>query len=184
MSDTPRMPARIRMGTIWLEGCSGCHMSFLDMDERLIDLADKIEIVFSPYVDAKAIPDNVDVFLVEGGIGSDHDMEVIREIRRKTRVLVAFGDCAVTANVPSMRNGLDVGAVLRYGYEETGQPIQPQIPTQGIPALLPQVLPVHEVVPVDVYMPGCPPSADLIHFVVGEVLEGRLPGRGVRARFG
>lgn len=175
---------KIRLATIWLEGCSGCHMSFLDTDEFLLQLAEAADLVFSPLVDQKEFPPDVDLTLVEGGIGSEGDLRKIREIRSKTKLLFSFGDCAVTANVPSMRNGMDAGCVLRYAYEVAGDPLQPQVPTDVIPPLLPKVRPLHEIVKVDGYIPGCPPSADLIRFIVTEVLEGRLPGRGVRARFG
>ena len=96
--------SKARVATLWLDGCSGCHMSLLDMDERLLELAGKIDVVFSPLVDQKEFPENVDVALVEGAVSSDEDLEKIQKVRARSRLLVSLGDCAVTANIPSMRN--------------------------------------------------------------------------------
>lgn len=174
---------RVKLATAWLDGCSGCHMSFLDMDERLIALAAQVEIVYSPLVDRKEFPQGVDVTLVEGAVGSDEDRDLIRRIRERTRLLVSLGDCAVTANVPSMRNPFGVDAVLARAFIENAS-AQPQIPRLSLPALRPQARPVHEVVKVDVFVPGCPPSADTIHFVLTELLAGRSPDLEGRTRFG
>src|SRR5215472_13630949 len=103
--------SKARVATVWLDGCSGCHMSILDMDERLIELADRLELVYSPLVDAKEYPKNVDVVLVEGAVSTEEDLEKIRTVRQRTRILVSLGDCAVTANVPSLRNRFPVEAV-------------------------------------------------------------------------
>jgi NAD-reducing hydrogenase small subunit len=97
---------RTRLATVWLGGCSGCHMSFLDLDEFLIELAGKVELVYSPVVDMKEYPENVDVCLIEGAVCNEDNLELLHKIRQRTRVLVSFGDCAVTANVPAMRNQL------------------------------------------------------------------------------
>jgi len=174
---------KVRLATVWLDGCSGCHMSFLDMDERLLELAAKVDLVFSPLVDAKEFPPGVDVTLVEGAVSSEEDDRRIRLIRERTRLLVSLGDCAVTANVPSMRNPFGVEAVLRHAYVDTAA-LQPQIPRDGLPPLLPRVCPVHAVVPVDVFIPGCPPSADTIYFALSELLAGRMPDFGTGVRFG
>jgi NAD-reducing hydrogenase small subunit len=172
-----------RLATIWLDGCSGCHMSFLDIDERLLDLADSIDLVYSPLVDVKEFPENVDVALVEGAISSVEDLEKIKHIRENTKILVSLGDCAVTANVPSMRNPLKVQAIMDRVYLEKDL-LTPQIPSAVVPTLLPIVRPVHSVVKVDVYVPGCPPSADTIFYVLGELLAGRHPDITQRTRFG
>lgn len=174
---------RTRVATVWLDGCSGCHMSLLDIDQRLIGLADRIEIVYSPLVDAKEFPHGVDVTLVEGAVASVEDLEKIRLIRSRTKLLVSLGDCAVTGNVPSMRNPFRLEDVYDRAYRENVD-IQPQRPTLGVPALLERVRPVHEVVKVDVYVPGCPPPADAIFHVIAELLEGRLPDVSALTRFG
>ncbi len=175
--------SKIRMATVWLDGCSGCHMSFLDMDERLLELANKVEIVFSPLVDYKEFPENVDVTLVEGAVSSDEDLRKIRKVRERTRLLVSLGDCAVTANVPSMRNPFGVVEVLNRVYVENVT-LDPGVPREAVPTLLPQARPIHEFVEVDVYVPGCPPSADTIYSVLMDILEGRCPDVSARTRFG
>jgi len=174
---------KARVATVWLDGCSGCHMSLLDMDERLVLLDDKIEIVYSPLVDAKQFPENVDVALVEGSISSEEDLHKIKIIRKNSKVLVSLGDCAVTGNIPSMRTVFPLAKVLERVYDENAT-INKQIPTKIVPKLLERVMPLHEVVNVDVYLPGCPPSADNIFFAISELLEGRMPELNLVARFG
>lgn len=169
---------KIRFATVWLAGCSGCHMSFLDMDEWLIELANYVDVVYSPVgSDLKDYPENVDVCLVEGGVANEDNLELILQVRRQTKLLISFGDCAVTANVPAMRNMLG-GAepVLKRAYLELGD-VAPQLPHEPgiVPELLDRVLPVHEVVPVDLYMPGCPPSADRIRATIEPLLHGEMP---------
>ena len=171
-----------RLATVWLDGCSGCHMSFLDMDERLLEIADRADLVYSPLVDYKEYPTDVDVCLVEGAVSSEDDLHKIKLVRERTRTLVSFGDCAVTANVPGMRNPIGPGPLLERAYLENVT-LNPGIPLDVVPALLPTARPVHRVVKVDVFLPGCPPSADLIYQSLVDLLEGRTPDtRG--ARFG
>ena len=172
-----------RLATVWLDGCSGCHMSFLDMDERLIEVAAKADLVYSPLVDAKEFPDDVDVALIEGAVSSEEDLHKITAIRKKVKTLVSLGDCAVTANVPGMRNPFGAKAVCHRAYTENVT-LNPGTPTQVIPALLPYSRPVHEFVKVDVFIPGCPPSADVIYYAVTELLEGRVPNLSSKTRFG
>lgn len=156
---------RPRVATIWLDGCSGCHMSLLDMDERLLDLATRIDLVYGPLIDAKEFPEDVDVTLVEGAVATEGDLRKILRVRARTRLLVSLGDCAVTGNVPALRNLLPPDSVLDV-YEVA--------PTEVVPGLL-HVLPVHQVVPVDLYLTGCPPSADVIHETLLALVEGREP---------
>ena len=170
------------LATVWLDGCSGCHMSLLDMDERLIELSSQFQLVYSPLVDRKTFPDRVDVTLVEGAVASEDDLKKIRKIREHTRVLVSLGDCALTGNVSAMRNMCGVQPVMLRVYEQNV--LQPQVPTVGVPALLNRVRPVHEVVPVDVFVPGCPPSADTIYRVLSELLAGKVPTLEGVAHFG
>jgi len=172
-----------KLATVWLDGCSGCHMSFLDMDERLIELAGKIDLVYSPLVDTKEFPTDVDIALIEGAVSSEEDLHKIQMIRDRTKTLVSFGDCAVTANVPAMRNPFTLRSVYDRAYRETAT-LEPQTPSEVVPRLLPYARPVHEVVSVDVYIPGCPPSADVIYYAVTELLEGRQPELSSKTRFG
>ncbi|NJN67919.1 MAG: NADP oxidoreductase [Chloroflexaceae bacterium] len=176
---------KVRLATVWLDGCSGCHMSFLDMDERLLELADRIELVYSPLVDIKTFPQGVDITLVEGAVSTRDDWEKIKHIRERTTTLVSLGDCAVTGNVPSMRNLFSVADVMERAYTENVS-TTPRLPENDdiLPALLSRVRPVHEVVPVDLFVPGCPPPADAIVFAVSELLEGRRPAFIEQTRFG
>ena len=171
-----------RLATVWLDGCSGCHMSFLDMDERLLEIAERAAIVYSPLVDTKEYPADVDVCLVEGAVSSEDDLHKIRLVRERTKTLVSFGDCAVTANVPGMRNPIGVRPLLERAYLENVT-LNPRIPLEVVPALLPTARPVHRVVNVDVFLPGCPPSADLIYSSLVDLIEGRTRDT-TGARFG
>jgi NAD-reducing hydrogenase small subunit len=171
-----------RIATVWLDGCSGCHMSLLDMDERLLDIFERADLVYSPLVDFKDYPENVDVCLVEGAVSSEEDLHKIRMVRDRTKTIVAFGDCAVTSNVPGMRNPIGVPALFDRAYRENVT-INPMIPNIVVPKLLPTARPVHRVVTVDVFLPGCPPSADLIFNMLDDLLSGRVPDV-TAARFG
>ena len=164
-------------------GCSGCHMSFLDMDEFLIELAEKVDVVYSPVVDPKEYPADVDVAFIEGAIANHDNLELAKKIRANTKIVVSFGDCAVTANVPSMRNLVGKKAVLQHAYFELAT-LDPQVPTLVVPPLLDRVRPVHDVVKVDVFLPGCPPSADTIFAALVELLNGRTPDVPSLTRFG
>jgi NAD-reducing hydrogenase small subunit len=175
--------SKARVATVWLDGCSGCHMSFLDIDERLLALAEQIDLVYSPLVDFKEFPPDVDVTLVEGAVSSHEDLEKIRHIRTRTKLLISLGDCAINGNVPSMRNHFGPQAILERAYLEPGL-LNPGIPTEVVPVLLKTVVPVHAVVPVDLYLPGCPPPADAIFHVISELLAGRTPDVSGLTRFG
>jgi NAD-reducing hydrogenase small subunit len=185
MSDDTTTPARRpSLATIWLDGCSGCHMSFLDLDHELLALAEVADLVFSPIVDTKEYPAAVDVALVEGAVSSVEDEHKITLIRARTRVLVAFGDCAVTGNVPSMRNFTGgPEAILRRGYLENVT-VNPRVPDRVVPMLRPLVQPVHEVVPVDLFLPGCPPRPAEILAVVRALIAGERPDVAGRTWFG
>jgi len=175
---------KTRVATVWLSGCSGCHMSFLDQDERLIELAEKIQLVYSPIMDVKVFPENVDVTLVEGAVANEEQLETLRKVRERTKVLISLGDCAVTGNVTGLRNTVPNSAesALRRAFVETAD-VNGQIPNE-VPKLLKQTGPLHEVVKVDYYIPGCPPSADLINYVITELLAGRTPNMENRSKYG
>src|ERR1039457_4123689 len=180
---------KICLATVWLCGCSGCHMSFLDLDEFLIDLAGAVDLVFSPVVDVKDYPENVDVCLIEGAVCNADNLEILRQIRARTKVLVSFGDCAVTGNVPAMRNsfGLDNAEnVLQRAYIENAQN-NPGVPKADgiVPQLLARVLPVHDLVQVEYFLPGCPPPAARIKSLVAQLLAGTAPKQaGEQLKFG
>jgi NAD-reducing hydrogenase small subunit len=177
VSDKPKV------ATVWLDGCSGCHMSFLDMDERLIDLAGMVDIVYGPLADTKEFPE-VDVTLVEGAVSSEEDLHKLLILRERSKLVIALGDCAVTSNVPSMRNPVGVPAVLSRAYLENVT-LQAQVPDKVIPKLLKNAVPIHEVVKVDAYIPGWPPSADAIFYSIIELLKGNMtPDVASVTRFG
>ncbi|HET9060034.1 MAG TPA: hypothetical protein VFN61_08950 [Acidimicrobiales bacterium] len=170
-----------RLATIWLDGCSGCHMSLLDMDELLLEIVGRAELVYGCLVDAKEFPEDVDVCLVEGAVSSQADLDKIYEARERSRVLVALGDCAVTSNVPGMRNTVGPLAVLERAYVENAD-VNPGVPTEVVPALLEESLPLHAYVDVDVYVTGCPPSAARIYETISRLLDGDVPA--ALSRFG
>jgi NAD-reducing hydrogenase small subunit len=174
---------KVQLATIWLDGCSGCHMSLLDIDEAIELVAKKVDIVYGPLVDAQKFPEGVDVTLIEGAVSSQEDFEKVQMIRERSKLVVALGDCAVTSNVPAMRNSIPVKKLLERVYIE-GVQAQPGVPTDGVPKLLKRAVPVQEIVKVDVHVPGCPPSAKTILFVLTELLEGRLPDLGSTVKFG
>ena len=192
--------SRARLATVWLAGCSGCHMSFLDLDEELFALAEVADLVYSPIADVKHFPDDVDLVLVEGAVANADNLELLREVRAKSKVLVAFGDCAAHGNVTALRNPLgDPAVMVAEAYADAAErlhgrlpgvdlPVAPEYtgiaypdPVPGsrdadvVPALLPRVLAVHEVVRVDATLQGCPPSARRIGLAVQALLKGETP---------
>jgi NAD-reducing hydrogenase small subunit len=157
-------------------------MSLIDLDERLLDIFERADLVYGPLVDFKEFPENVDVCLVEGAVSSEEDLHKIKMVRERTKTLVSFGDCAVTSNVPGMRNPIGVAPLLERAYIENVS-VNPGIPSRVVPKLLPTSRPVHTVVHVDLFLPGCPPSADLIYNLLDDLLAGRVPDV-TGARFG
>jgi NAD-reducing hydrogenase small subunit len=174
---------KLKIGTCWLDGCSGCHMSLLDMDEAIVAVLEKADIVFGPLVDAQEWPEGVDVALIEGAVSSQDDLKLAHTARARSKVVVALGDCAVTGNVPSMRNGISRRQLLERIYVD-GATEGRGVPTDGVPALLRHAEPLHQAIKVDIHVPGCPPKPDAILSVLGELLEGREPDLGSRLRFG
>ena len=175
--------SKLKLATVWLDGCSGCHMSFLDMDERLLELAEVADLVYSPLVDAKEFPEEVDIALVEGAVASVDDEKKIKKIRLHSKTLVAMGDCAITGNVPSMRNSIGPEAILDRAYIENVS-AQPQIPCIVVPKLLKVVRPIHQFVKVDVFLPGCPPSADTFYTAIKALVNGGPLDISALTRFG
>jgi NAD-reducing hydrogenase small subunit len=158
-------------------------MSFLDLDERLVDLVARADLVYSPLVDRKDYPDHVDICLVEGAVSSEDDLARIQVVREHTGTLVSFGDCAVTTNVPGMRNSIGTAPLLQRAYTENVT-LHPGVPSDVVPRLLPVARPVHQVVPVDVFLTGCPPSPDAIWQLLDDLLSGRAPSPATPPRFG
>lgn len=167
---------RKKIATVWLGGCSGCHMSLLDIDERILDVAKLADIVKCPIVDGKAFP-GVDIALVEGSVTSDEHYHEIIHIRKMSKVLIALGDCAVTTNVTGMRNYTPLEEVFDTAYVyAVSNDGAGEVPNH--PALLrlnAKVVPLQEVVTIDFVIPGCPPSADVIFYTLSEFLHDRIP---------
>jgi NAD-reducing hydrogenase small subunit len=177
--------SKIRLATIWLDGCSGCHMSILDMDERLVEIAKYVDVVYSPYVDQKEFPSNVDLTIVEGALSSDHDIEMIKKIRKYSKNILSLGDCAITGNISAIKNLFGTEAVLKKGYldlvdlNESGE-----YPTKMIPKLLDKVIPLNEAVVIDYFVPGCPTPADAIYAVLKGLIDGKSIDISKLTRFG
>ncbi|AWI54178.1 NADP oxidoreductase [Aquabacterium olei] len=173
----PASPSpRLRIATCSLAGCFGCHMSLLDIDETLADLVDLITFDRSPFTDVKALSeDGIDIGLIEGGLCNEENVEVLRAFRARCRVLVAVGACAMYGGVPALRNGIPVAELMQTAYLADGLH-DPQLPRDPeLPPLLDKVLPVHEVVPVDLTLPGCPPPADAFRALVLAEIARRTP---------
>lgn len=181
---TPSPPParRLRLATAWLAGCSGCHMAILDLDARLLDLASRVELVYGPLVDVKDVPADIDVCLVEGAVSAAEHRHLLRRLRARSRLLVALGDCAVTGNVTAMRDGVGgAAAVLARSWSGPGG-----APHRGraLPVLTDRVVPLRDVVRVDLALPGCPPHPDLVHLVLADLAAGRRPALAGLAHFG
>ena len=174
---------KVKVATVWLDGCSGCHMSLLDMDAAIISLGRKIDLVYGPLVDAQEFPDDVDVTLVEGAVSSQDDLSRIQKIRQRTNILISLGDCAVTGNVPAMRNSILVQKLLQRIYVE-GADEKKVVPSDRVPPLLSQARPLREFVKVDLCLPGCPPPSKTIVGLINDLLDGKKPDASLKVKFG
>jgi len=172
-------PRKLKVATVSLAGCFGCHMSLLDIDERLLDLLELVEFDRSPLTDIKTIG-RCDLVLIEGGLCNSENVHVLREFRAKCKILVAVGACAINGGLPAQRNQMDVGQIMRDVYcTQVGSSPGNQIPNDPeLPLPLNRVHPIHEVVHIDYFLPGCPPSGDAIWFFLTELLAGRIPNLG------
>jgi len=171
-------PRKLKMATVSLAGCFGCHMSFLDIDERLLKLLDRVEFDRSPLTDIKSIS-RCDIGFVEGGLCNAENVQVLREFRANCKTLVAVGACATNGGLTGVRNQLDIGRILRDVYCTQTSSGANQIPNDPeLPLPLNQVHPIHEVVHVDYFLPGCPPSADAIWTFFNDLIAGRTPHLG------
>ena len=176
---------KITVGTIWLDGCSGCHMSFLDMDSRLIELASYFDIVYSPYVDQKEFPKGVDLTIVEGAISSDHDLKMIKTIRKNSKKILALGDCAITGNISAIKNLCGTEATLEKGYFDLAEiNKENKYPQKVVPKLLDKVIPLNEAVDCDYFLPGCPTPANAIYEVLKALIEEKEININELTRFG
>jgi NAD-reducing hydrogenase small subunit len=165
------MSAKVKVATTSLAGCFGCHMSFLDIDERLIALSELVEFDRTPITDIKEVGP-CDIGLIEGGVCNAENVEVLKEFRRNCRILVAMGACAINGGIPAMRNSFELRECLEEAYINGVGVEDPQIPSDTeIPLLLNKVHPIHEVVKIDYFLPGCPPPADTIWTFLEQLLN-------------
>ena len=164
---------RLKVATCSLAGCFGCHMSLLDLDERLFDLAERVELNRSPLTDIKELGE-CDIGLIEGGVCNAENVHVLMEFRARCKTLIAIGACALNGGIPAMRNQFDLRDCLEESYVRGIGLVGPQIPNDPeIPLLLNRVHPLHEVVKIDYFLPGCPPPADTIWTFVNQLLSGQ-----------
>ena len=165
------------IATASLAGCFGCHMSLLDIDEKILELIELVEFNKSPVDDIKTFTKQCDVGIIEGGCCNSENVEVLKDFRKNCKVLISFGECAIMGGLPAMRNGISVKECLEEAYLNS-----PTIEDNDIipnddelPMILDRVYPLHEIVKIDYYLPGCPPSAELIWEALTALLTGKEP---------
>jgi len=165
------------IATTSLAGCFGCHMSILDIDERILDLVELVEFDKSPITDIKKFTRIIDIGLIEGGCCNSENIEVLKSFRKNCKILVAVGECALMGGVPAMRNGIDLDECFDEAYisgPTVKLNIEKIIPNDPeLPKILPRVYSCNEIVEIDHFLPGCPPRADLIWEALTALLEGR-----------
>jgi NAD-reducing hydrogenase small subunit len=169
--------AKVKIATDWLAACAGCHMSLLDIDERIVPLLDQIEFTSSPVTDLKHPPeDGVTVGILTGAVSNSHNVEVARQMRERCQILIAVGDCATFGGIVAMRNMVGTEAALQRAYLETETTVDGFVPdSEELGKPLDHVTGVDSVVKVDLFIPGCPPSADALFYAISELLAGRTP---------
>ncbi|WP_292460772.1 F420-non-reducing hydrogenase subunit VhuG [Methanothermococcus sp.] len=170
------MADKVKIGLIQLCGCSGCHMSLLDLHEKLLDVLPNLEIVYAPIVaDVKEIPNDIDVFCVEGGIRNEHDKHLVEEIREKSKIVIAWGTCAAYGGIPGLGNLYSKDEFLNTIYSTVSTDNPGEIPNEELPELLDTVKPISDIIKVDLVLPGCPPRPEHNAEAIVALLEGREP---------
>jgi NAD-reducing hydrogenase small subunit len=164
------------IATASLAGCFGCHMSLLDIDEKILELIDLVEFNKSPVDDIKTFTKQCDVGIIEGGCCNSENVEVLKDFRKNCKILISLGECAIMGGLPAMRNGLSVKECMEEAYLngptiDDGNTIIPN--DDELPMILDRVYPCHEIVKIDYFLPGCPPSADLIWEALVSLLTGK-----------
>lgn len=169
------MGAKVTVATAWLQGCSGCHIALLDLNEELLDLLEVIEIKASPIMDIKDSPE-IDVAIIEGAVGNSHNEAVLKQLRARAKKLIALGTCACFGGISGLRNLYSKDEVLAHAYTQTPSTINGSVPNSpAIPTLLENVKPLSDVVTVDYSIPGCPPLPGMIKDVLTAILKGEEP---------
>ena len=165
-----------KLATAALAGCFGCHMSLLDIDERVLKLVELVDLDRSPLDDIKHFAHRVDIGLIEGGCANEENVRVLRDFRRNCNVLVSIGDCATMGGIPALRNRVPIGECLDEAYREGPSVHNPSgnLPDDPeLPRLLRRVVPCHEVVHIDYHLAGCPPSADTLWTALVALITGK-----------
>lgn len=170
---------KLRVATTSLAGCFGCHMSILDIDERLFTLLEYIDFDRSPLTDIKTVTPGTDIGIIEGGLCNAENVHVLREFRQNCRILIAMGACAINGGLPAQRNSLSLPVIFDEVYQAGFGLANALIPNDPeLPLVLDQVHPIHEVVKIDYFIPGCPPSGDAIWKFLTDLLAGKEPTLG------
>lgn len=165
------------VATASLAGCFGCHMSILDIDDRILELIELVEFNKSPVDDIKHFTKTCDIGIIEGGCCNSENVENLREFRKNCKILISLGECAIMGGLPAMRNGIPVKECLEEAYyngptiDKNDKKIIPN--DEELPAILDRVYPLHEIVKIDYHLPGCPPRADLIWEALSALVTGR-----------
>jgi NAD-reducing hydrogenase small subunit len=168
--------AKPKLATAHMTGCFGCHMSILDIDEKIIDLIEAVDFDKSPFDDIKKFRGEVDIGIIEGGVSSQENVEVAQSFRKHCKVIVSMGECANTGGVPRLRNTIPLRECLEEAYLNGLSVEDGVIPNDpDIPLMLDKVYPLHQVIKVDYFLPGCPPRAEAIWAALNALLEGKEP---------
>lgn len=160
------MADKVKIGTMWLGGCSGCHLSIADFHESLIDVMDLADFEFSPVLmDTKydEVPE-LDVIIVEGGIRNDENRELAEMLNEKANLVIAYGTCSCYGGIPGLGNLFTVEELEEEAYINSVSTVNPEgiIPNEDVPALESRVRPLDAVMDVDLMIPGCPPRSDVV----------------------
>ncbi len=162
------------VATASLAGCFGCHMSLLDIDDRILTLIDLVEFNKSPIDDIKTFTKQCDIGIIEGGCCNSENVENLRNFRKNCKILISLGECAIMGGLPAMRNGIPIKDCLEEAYLNSPTVDDKIIPNDDeLPMILDRVYPCHEIVKIDYFLPGCPPRADLIWQALVALLEGK-----------
>jgi NAD-reducing hydrogenase small subunit len=165
------------VATASLAGCFGCHMSLLDIDDRILQLIDLVEFNKSPVDDIKTFTKQCDIGIIEGGCCNSENVHVLKEFRKNCKILISLGECAIMGGLPAMRNGIPIKDCLEEAYlngptvDENKKKIIPN--DEELPMILDRVYACHEIVKVDYFLPGCPPRADLIWDALVALVTGK-----------
>ena len=171
------------IATTSLAGCFGCHMSILDIDEKILDLIELVEFDKSPITDIKKFSRPVDVGIIEGGCCNSENIHVLKYFRENCKILVSLGECALIGGLPAMRNNIPVEECIKEAYLDGMSTVNEEgiLPNdEELPLILDKVYPCHEIVKIDYFIPGCPPRAELIweallHLATGKELNAEYP---------